>query len=78
MQRYQRQVKLNLQFTVYNLVYVLQVAKARDCARMVWQVLDWNTKALELYERIGGKWLKEWLTVRMEKSEIANFASSEL
>ncbi len=47
----------------------------KDCARMVWQVLDWNTKALDLYERVGGVCVKEWLTVRMLRPNILQFAS---
>ena len=42
----------------------------------MWQVLDWNTKAIELYERIGGKCLKEWITVRMDKDGIEGFSNS--
>ncbi len=43
---------------------------------MVWQCLDWNTEAMKLYERVGGKCVKEWLTVRMYKPEILAFADS--
>ena len=43
---------------------------------MVWQVLDSNTKAFDLYERIGGKCLREWLTIRMDKKGMENFISS--
>ncbi|XP_064391035.1 thialysine N-epsilon-acetyltransferase-like [Halichondria panicea] len=53
-----------------------KVAKTRDCQRMVWQVLNWNTKALDLYERIGGKCLREWLTIRMDKKRMEEFVSS--
>ncbi len=53
-----------------------QVAKTKDCRRMVWQVLDSNTKAFDLYERIGGKCLREWLTIRMDKKEMEKFISS--
>ena len=45
---------------------------------MVWQVLDWNTRAAKLYERIGGKIVKEWLTVRMIQPELGKFASGEI
>lgn len=55
---------------------VQQIAKDKDCSRMVWQVLDWNTRALELYERIGGQCEKEWLTVRMYEPKITEFAGS--
>ena len=44
---------------------------------MQWQVLDWNTEALKLYERMGGKCLRELLTIRMDKSALAKFAAGE-
>ena len=42
---------------------------------MQWQVFDWNTEALKLYERTGGKCLREWLTIRMDKLALAKFAA---
>lgn len=45
---------------------------------MQWQVLDWNTKAIDLYKRIGGDILKEWLTVRMTQPAISKFAAGEV
>ena len=55
-----------------------QIANATDCARMQWQVLDWNTKAIDLYKRIGGVILKEWLTVRMTQPALSKFAAGEV
>ena len=47
----------------------------KNCARMQWQVLDWNTKALDLYERLSGECVREWLTVRMYRPNLLKFAS---
>ena len=54
------------------------MACKEGCARMQWQVLDWNTRAADLYERIGGKILKEWLTIRMTQPILEKFASGEI
>lgn len=43
---------------------------------MVWQCLDWNTKAMDFYERVGGKCLREWLTIRMYKPDIHKFVNT--
>ena len=51
---------------------------AKDCSRMQWQVLDWNTEAMRLYERVGGKFLKEWLTIRMDQPTLAKFAAGQV
>jgi len=49
-------------------------AVAKECRRFVWQVLDWNAPAIEFYERLGAKVLREWLTVRLEGDALARLA----
>jgi len=39
-------------------------ARARGCGRFEWMVLDWNTDAQALYERIGADLLPDWRLVR--------------
>ena len=52
------------------LVYLAQVAVRENCGRFQWQVLDWNTPAIDFYESLGAKQLKEWLTMRVEGDDI--------
>jgi GNAT superfamily N-acetyltransferase len=47
------------------LTYLAKVAAQNGCGRYQWQVLDWNTPAIEFYESLGAKVMKEWLTMRM-------------
>jgi GNAT superfamily N-acetyltransferase len=42
-----------------------RIALAENCYGMKWQVLDWNTPAIEFYEALGAKLQKEWLSVRI-------------
>ena len=42
------------------------LAVARGCGRFEWMVLDWNTGAQALYERVGAKQLHEWRLCRVE------------
>ena len=35
-------------------------------SRFVWQVLDWNTPAIEFYEAHGARIMHPWLTCRVE------------
>ena len=44
---------------------------------MVWQVADWNDRAAKFYQKVGGKIIKEWLTVRMLQPQLGMFASGE-
>ncbi len=57
------------------------IAASRDCARMQWQALDWNEKAIEFYksvvgarERVGDDGTT-WVNFIMERDAIAKLAS---
>ncbi|MGV3527001.1 MAG: GNAT family N-acetyltransferase [Candidatus Sericytochromatia bacterium] len=56
------------------LAELAQIALAKNCGRMQWQVLDWNTPAIDFYTSIGAKVMKEWLSCRVEGEEIARLA----
>jgi len=43
---------------------VVEVAKERKVARMDWQVLEWNTLAIDFYKRKGATIDPEWLNGR--------------
>jgi GNAT superfamily N-acetyltransferase len=45
-------------------------AHRRGCGRMEWMVLDWNQLAINFYDRVGARRLKEWLPYRMSRSEM--------
>lgn len=42
--------------------------------RFVWQVLDWNTPAIEFYEAHGARIMRSWLTCRVEGDAIGRLA----
>jgi GNAT superfamily N-acetyltransferase len=42
--------------------------------RFVWQVLDWNTPAIEFYEAHGARVMRSWLTCRVEGDAIGRLA----
>lgn len=44
---------------------VVSIARERNCARMDWQVLDWNTDAIAFYERKGATIDKDWYNGRL-------------
>jgi GNAT superfamily N-acetyltransferase len=53
------------------------IALQENCYGMRWQVLDWNTPAIEFYEALGGRMMKEWLTVRLMGKPLEQLASTE-
>lgn len=46
------------------------IAAERNAGRCEWCVLDWNQRAIDLYESIGGEILGEWRIVRMGRDGI--------
>ena len=52
---------------------VLEKAKKEDVRRVVWQVLDWNTPAIEFYKSLGAAMLSEWVTCRLVHEQIQEY-----
>lgn len=40
---------------------VIELAKEEGCKRMRWQVLDWNTPAIEFYKKMNASLSQEWV-----------------
>jgi len=59
------------------LAHLARVAVKNNCGRLVWQVLDWNTPAIEFYESLGAKTMKEWLTMRVTGEALVRLATEE-
>jgi ribosomal protein S18 acetylase RimI-like enzyme len=43
---------------------------------MRWQVLDWNQPAIDFYEKLGAKVMREWLDVRISGESLRALAGS--
>ena len=52
---------------------VIAQGKNDGVRRMEWNVLDWNTPAIEFYEKSGAKVLKDWLVAQMDENGINAF-----
>lgn len=57
---------------------VVYQAQKAGCKRMGWEVLDWNTPAVEFYEKIGATIEKEWWQCRLYEREIREFRFENL
>jgi GNAT superfamily N-acetyltransferase len=57
------------------LVHLARVAVEKGCGRYQWQVLDWNTPAIEFYESLGAKVMREWLTMRVSGEALVGLAA---
>ncbi len=56
------------------LARLASLAAERDCGRLEWRVLDWNEPSIRFYESLGASLMKEWILVRMTRSELEALA----
>ncbi len=47
------------------LSYLAKVAVERNCGRLEWAVLDWNTPSIEFYKSLDANPLDDWTTFRL-------------
>lgn len=52
---------------------VFKLAQQEKVERVRWQVLDWNTNAIEFYKKINATIDKEWYNCDFDKKAIQNF-----
>jgi GNAT superfamily N-acetyltransferase len=48
------------------LFHLADIAKQRNCGRMEWSVLNWNTPAIDFYKSIGAKAMDGWTVFRLD------------
>ena len=54
---------------------VAAIAVEKGCARLKWQVLDWNTPAIDFYRAMGAKFMDEWRNVRVSGEALERLAN---
>ncbi len=52
---------------------IFDVAQKEDCARVRWQVLEWNQPAKDLYDKLGATLDTEWINCDFDKDGILSF-----
>ncbi|MFC1573520.1 GNAT family N-acetyltransferase [Candidatus Eisenbacteria bacterium] len=57
------------------MAYLADLAVQSNCGRFEWVVLDWNSPAISLYQRMGAKIHDDWRLCRLDDDELANVAS---
>lgn len=53
---------------------VAAVAVEKGCARVKWQVLDWNTPAIDFYSAMGAEFMSEWRTMSVTGESLERLA----
>ena len=57
------------------MVHLAAVALRENCYGLRWQVLDWNTPAIEFYESLGAEVRRAWLDVIFRGAPVEALAS---
>ena len=52
---------------------VLKYAYENNFNRVAWEVIDWNTNAIDFYKSTGATYLNDWSVVQMDKENLAKF-----
>lgn len=66
------------QFGIGRMLFVelANIARQRNCCRIEWSVLAWNTQAISFYEGLGASPHSGWLNMRLDSNGIDRIASS--
>ncbi|WP_281227004.1 GNAT family N-acetyltransferase [Flavobacterium aquiphilum] len=57
---------------------IFKQAKKDNVRRVEWAVLDWNTTAIDFYEKSGAKVFDEWRVAQMDEEGINYFINNKL
>lgn len=55
---------------------VMHYASQESANRVEWVVLDWNTNAIDFYDKSGVTFLKDWHLVQMNKTQLKTYLES--
>ena len=60
------------------LAELARLAVERDCARLEWSVLDWNTPAIDFYKALGARAMDEWTVYRVDGDALTGLAAHSI
>jgi GNAT superfamily N-acetyltransferase len=55
---------------------VAAIAVEKGCPRLQWEVLDWNTPAIDFYSAMGAEFLDAWRNVRVSGEALLRLAGA--
>jgi GNAT superfamily N-acetyltransferase len=56
------------------LAAVARIARDENCCALRWEVLDWNTRAMDLYKGLGAEFRQEWRSVLLTGEALQRLA----
>lgn len=67
--------KRSLGYGTKMLKHLVSIAVEKDLGRVEWSVLNWNSPAIKVYEKIGAKPQSEWTVYRLTSETMKDFIS---
>jgi GNAT superfamily N-acetyltransferase len=58
------------------LTELARITVERNCARLEWTALDWNTPALDFYAKLGATRLGDWIQHRLDGESLRRLAGA--
>ncbi len=52
---------------------LVAIAKERNCGRIEWSVLDWNTPSIQFYRALGARPVDGWTVYRLDEQALSTF-----
>jgi len=54
---------------------VARIGVEHHCGRFEWTALDWNRNALDFYDRLGARAMKDWVLLRLDADGLRRLAA---
>jgi GNAT superfamily N-acetyltransferase len=51
------------------LLKIIEIARSRNCGRVEWAVLNWNSSAIDFYKSLGAVPMQEWHIFRLTEDK---------
>ncbi len=59
------------------MVHLARIAIAEDCYGILWEVLNWNEPAIQVYQRLGGRFREHWRVMQLVGEDLRRLARAE-
>ena len=59
------------------MVHLARIAIEEKCYGMRWEVLDWNTSAIDVYQRLGARFREHWRVMQLTGDDLKRLSETE-
>src|SRR6267378_6670262 len=60
------------------MVHLAQIAIVEHCYGMRWEVLNWNTTAIEVYQKLGARFREHWRVMQITGEDLKRLSETEM